>query len=70
MISPSNTEAEISEKTRAYLAAGAQEVWIVTEAGDIHYFDASGEKQTSRFPVTLNPQAHRLAKPWIRRRAP
>ena len=28
--SPSNSEAEIREKTRAYVAAGAHEVWIVT----------------------------------------
>jgi Uma2 family endonuclease len=54
VVSPSNTEAEISEKTRAYLQAGAQEVWIATEAGELHFFDATGEKPASRFAVTLS----------------
>jgi Uma2 family endonuclease len=52
IISPSNVEAEITEKTRAYLAAGAQEVWLVAETGKIRFLDASGEKPASRFPVT------------------
>lgn len=45
---------EIQEKTRAYLAAGAEEVWIVVEDGGVHYFDATGEKAASRYPVTLS----------------
>ncbi len=52
--SPSNSDAEISEKTRAYLQAGAQEVWIATEAGGLHVFDTTGERPASRFAVTLN----------------
>jgi Uma2 family endonuclease len=54
VVSPSNTEAEITEKIRAYLQAGAQEVWIATEAGELHFFDATGEKPTSGFAVTLS----------------
>lgn len=54
VISPSSTEAEITEKTRAYLQAGAQEVWIATEAGDLHFFDSTGEQSASRFAVTLS----------------
>jgi Uma2 family endonuclease len=54
IISPSNTTVEIQEKTRAYLAAGAEEVWIVVEDGGVHYFDATGEKAGSRYPVTLS----------------
>ena len=53
VISPSITEMEITEKTRAYLQAGAHEVWIATEAGELHFFDTSGEKSASRFAVTL-----------------
>jgi Uma2 family endonuclease len=45
--------AEVEEKTRAYLAAGAYEVWIVFEAGTIRYFGAAGEKAKSDFPVTI-----------------
>ena len=54
IISPSNTSVEIQEKTGAYLAAGAEEVWIVVEDGGVHYFDATGEKGASRYPVTLS----------------
>ena len=53
VLSPSNVEAEITEKTRAYLAAGAQEVWRVAENGMIRFTDHSGEKAQSRFPVAL-----------------
>ena len=54
IISPSNSDIELREKTRAYLAAGAEEVWLVAEDGRIHYFDATGEKTASRYPVTLS----------------
>lgn len=54
VISPSNTEAEITEKTRAYLQAGAHEVWIASEAGELHFFDSTGELSASRFAVTLS----------------
>ena len=53
ILSPSNSADEIREKTRAYLAAGAQEVWIVEEEGRIHYFDTAGERPASRFPVAV-----------------
>jgi Uma2 family endonuclease len=53
VISPSNTEMEITDKTRAYLQAGAVEVWIATEDGELHFFDADGEKSASRFAITL-----------------
>ena len=53
IISPSNVQAEIEEKTAAYLAAGAREVWLVSEAGAIRYFDSLGEKPKSAFPVAV-----------------
>ncbi len=53
--SASNTNAEVTEKIRAFLEAGAEEVWIATEAGELHYFDASGERAASGFAVTLDP---------------
>lgn len=53
IISPSNVEDEITEKTRAYLAAGAVEVWLVAETGKVRFIDASGERPQSRFPVAL-----------------
>jgi Uma2 family endonuclease len=54
IVSPSNSDEEIREKTRAYLAAGATEVWIVAEEGTIRYFDLSGERPASAFPVALS----------------
>ena len=53
IISPSNTQTEIDEKIGAYLAAGAREVWLVSEAGDIRYFNASGEQAKSAFLVSI-----------------
>jgi len=53
IFSPSNVEAEIAEKTRAYLDAGAEEVWVVAQNGSIRFIDSSGEKPRSRFPVAL-----------------
>jgi hypothetical protein len=41
------------EKVAAYLAAGAREVWLVSEDGSIRYFDASGEREKSDFPLTV-----------------
>ena len=60
IISPSNVAAEITEKTRAYLAAGAEEVWLVSDEEGIRYIDRSGEKARSRFPVTVSfpPQGY------------
>jgi Uma2 family endonuclease len=53
IVSPSNSEAEMQEKARAYFAAGAKEVWQVSEDGTVRYFDPSGEKPRSDFPVSL-----------------
>lgn len=46
-------DAEMQEKTRAYLAAGAQEVWQVLDDGIVRYFDQNGEKLRSDFPVSI-----------------
>jgi Uma2 family endonuclease len=57
--SPSNADEEMVMKTRAYLAAGAHEVWIVSEDGDVAYFDRSGRRADSVFGVTLTlPPRH------------
>ena len=45
------------EKISAYLAAGALEAWVVSDAGSIRYFNASGERAKSDFPfVAKLPQ--------------
>ena len=53
ILSPANVAAEIAEKTAAYLAAGADEVWLVSEDGRVRYVGPSGEQPNSRFPVVL-----------------
>ena len=54
IVSESNTDAEMQEKTRAYLAAGAAEVWLVSEAGGVRYYDTTGERGASRYPIALS----------------
>ena len=51
--SPSNSPEEMDMKRDAYLAAGAIEVWVVTEDGERAIFDAQGPCERSRYPVTL-----------------
>lgn len=47
--SPSNSHAAVAEKIALYLSAGAQEVWIVAENGDISYFTSLGEQAHSAY---------------------
>ena len=53
IVSPSNVPAEIEAKKKAFFAAGAREVWLVSEGGAIRYFDHSGERKASSFPVSI-----------------
>lgn len=55
--SPSNSEEEMRDKTEAYLAAGAREVWVMSEEGTVRFFDATGERDSTRFAVALSPPA-------------
>ena len=51
--SASNSEREITEKVRAYLAAGAVEVWVADEAGGANIHSKQGELATSIYGVVL-----------------
>jgi Uma2 family endonuclease len=53
ILSPSNTRAEIAAKVNAYLAAGAREVWLVTERGPLEIITAAGPQSSSVFGVEL-----------------
>ena len=57
IISASNTKNEMLVKKDLYLAAGAQEVWICSMAGEMSFFDLSGELNQSEliksFPAKL-----------------
>ncbi len=48
-----NTDAEMAFKTRLYLEAGAQEVWIVGDSGGVTVFSAAGEQPASGYGVVL-----------------
>jgi Uma2 family endonuclease len=57
IVSPSNLDDEIRDKTQAYIAAGAREVWVVYEDGSVRFYDAAGERSSSSYPVALSPPA-------------
>lgn len=43
------------ERTAAYLAAGALEVWLVAADGTMEMFDAQGGIDASSFGIALTP---------------
>jgi len=47
VMSPSNSWEEMRHKTLLYLAAGAREVWVCDGAGEMHFFDGSGQRSES-----------------------
>ena|GEM_PF-713663 len=53
IISPSNSQEEMEEKTALFLDAGAVEVWLVDEAGNIRIYTRSGQQPTSEYPVEI-----------------
>jgi Uma2 family endonuclease len=57
IVSPSNSDEEIRDKTQAHIAAGAREVWVVCEDGSVQFHDATGERSSSSYPVVLSPPA-------------
>ena len=48
VLSSSNTTAEIDQKCRLYFDGGAEEVWVVSEAGQVNFYDAGGAIPASR----------------------
>ena len=54
IVSPNSSE-EMRYKTGAYLAAGAREVWVISEDGSIRFFAAAGERASSRYAIKLDP---------------
>lgn len=51
IVSPSNSKWEMLEKIQIYLAAGAVEVWLVSEEGKIEFYDHSGQIGQSSFGI-------------------
>jgi len=56
-MSDANDWAEMEEKRTLYREAGAEEVWIVTEEGEVRFFD-DGEREASalapNFPIQIS----------------
>jgi Uma2 family endonuclease len=53
--SPSNSVKELNEKREAYLAAGAQEVWIVyPQSKRVEFYGAQGHSPRSNYVVDLS----------------
>ncbi len=58
--SPSNTAREIENKVRAYLAAGAREVWVVEERrGALEFFGSEGARASSEYGIQVELPAPR-----------
>ena len=51
--SDSNSERDIADKIRAYLAAGAIEVWVADEAGGIKIYSIQGELAATNYIVVM-----------------
>jgi Uma2 family endonuclease len=60
VISPSNTKAEIDEKTALYFDAGAKEVWLCAESGVMTFLEIGNPMRASRlcpnFPARVRLQ--------------
>ena len=54
IVSPSNSDEEMRQKIKAYLAAGAQEVWLVSEEGAIRYFNRIAEQANTAFQISIS----------------
>jgi Uma2 family endonuclease len=53
VLSPTNTRIEMAEKTAAYLAAGAKEVWVVDEDGVPEIHTSAGRVSASSLGFEL-----------------
>lgn len=58
ILSPGNTVEELAQKRLLYFEAGAEEVWICDEEGQITFYDENGEREVSRrvssFPTEID----------------
>jgi Uma2 family endonuclease len=55
VMSESNTWEEMEEKRALYVAAGAEEVWVVSEEGTLRFFD---EEERERSQIAPNCPTH------------
>lgn len=55
VLSPTNSQLQMQQKTAAYLAAGATEAWLIAEDGTIGMFDSGGRVAESALGIALGP---------------
>ena len=61
VLSPSNTQQEMLEKSELYFARGTQEVWICDEQGNLSFYDCTGQLTRSRlFPEITRIESKHL----------
>lgn len=53
ILSPFKTAKDLLERIALFLEAGALEIWLVDESGNVRQYDQSGPIETSRFPADL-----------------
>jgi Uma2 family endonuclease len=53
IISPSNTREEMKDKVELYLESGAKEVWLVTEDGQVTYYNHHGQQVRTIYDIDL-----------------
>ena len=53
IISPSITREDMKDKVALFLEAGAKEVWLVTEDGQVTYYNHRGQLVRSIFDIDL-----------------
>ncbi len=54
IISPSNTQEEMVDKIKLFIHAGAREVWLITEDGNVSYYNETGQISISFYKINLN----------------
>lgn len=53
ILSSSNTKDEMNEKIALFLEAGAIEVWVVEENGEISFYNMGGQQSKTRFTIEI-----------------
>jgi Uma2 family endonuclease len=48
IVSPANSQAEMTEKTRLYLEKGALEVWLISLENEVKFFTHTGQIELSK----------------------
>jgi Uma2 family endonuclease len=58
IVSQSNSAVLLQERVQLFLDAGALEIWLVDENGQVSYFDRQGQQSQSRYSVDLTSIQH------------